>query len=98
MFTISDHAVSQAKAKGFTAEEIFAAMTNPARVTDVLKYPGQKRFIAGRIAVVAAPKGDAWHIVTLYLDDVLTAPRADQMDTPEGRRYAERFANGQGRG
>ena len=98
-FDISDHAVKQAIAKGFTADEIFLTMTNPERVTDVRKYPGQKRFIAGRIAVVCEPNGeDHWLIRTLYLDGVLTAPREDQLTTAEGRRYAKRFEAGKGRG
>lgn len=97
-FEISDHAVETAKSKGFTAEEIFEAMTKPERITDVTKYPGQKRFIAGRLAVVCEPSGeDHWIIRTMYLDGVLTPPRPDQTDAA-GRRYARRYAAGQGRG
>lgn len=37
-------------------------------------------------------------VTTLYQDRVLTPPRQDQLDTPEGRRYAERYLKGLGRG
>ena len=100
-FTITRHATEQAVAKGFGRAEIFEACHGPEKVTNVTKYPGQKRFIRGRIAVVAAPlddEGAVWRIVTVYLDGVLTPPRPDQMSTPEGARYAQRYAAGLGRG
>jgi hypothetical protein len=37
-------------------------------------------------------------VVTLYQDQILTPPRDDQLNTPEGRRYAERYLKGEGRG
>ena len=97
-FDFTSHFMRQALAKGFTAEEIHAALYSPEKVTEVRAHPGQRRFIAGRVAVVCAPCNGGWTAVTLYLNGTLTAPRADQLTTPEGRRYAERFAAGLGRG
>ena len=37
-------------------------------------------------------------IITIYQDNILTPPRTDQLNTPEGRRYAERYLKGLGRG
>lgn len=37
-------------------------------------------------------------VITIYQDQVLTPPRPDQLDTPEGKRYAERYLKGLGRG
>lgn len=74
------HFLDQAKAKGFTAEQIADAITNPYKITDVLRYPGQKRY-CGRgvnglqgLAVVL----DGNRAVTVYLDGVVTPMRPDQ--------------------
>jgi hypothetical protein len=37
-------------------------------------------------------------VITIYQDEILTPPRDDQLNTPEGRRYAERYLRGDGRG
>ena len=96
-FSFSDHALRTALAKGFTSDQILSALHSPEKVTNVRKYPGQKRFIGSGIAVVVAPRGSGWMVVTMYLDGVLTPPRADQTD-PAGKRYAARYAAGLGRG
>jgi len=84
--------------KGFDPEKVRRAIENPERTTDVLKYPGQIRSIGEGLAVVMRPDGRGWLAITVYLDGVLTPPREDQLKTPEGRRYAARYAAGKGRG
>jgi len=37
-------------------------------------------------------------VITIYQDQVLTPPRADQLNTNVGKRYAERYLKGLGRG
>lgn len=97
---VTQHVRNQIIAKGFDPEHVRQAIVTPDQTTDVLKHPGQIRNIAHGVAVVLAPsaRGTEWTAVTVYADGVLTPPRPDQMKTPEGRRYAERYAKGLGRG
>lgn len=97
---LTQHVRDQIIAKGFDPEHVRQAIVSPGQTTDVLKHPGQIRNIAHGVAVVLAPnmRGTEWTAVTVYKDGVLTPPRADQMLTAEGRRYAERYAKGLGRG
>ena len=88
-FTFTRHVIEQARAKGFTPEELHAACYVPSRTSDVRAHPGQRRFIAGRVVVVAEPIGPGeWCAITCYLDGVVTPVRPDQLNTPEGRRFA----------
>lgn len=97
---VSQHCRETIVRKGFDAEKVRRAVENPERVTEVRKHPGQVRAIGEGLAVVLAPYagGREWTAVTVYADGVLTAPRPDQMNTEEGRRYAARYAAGKGRG
>jgi len=74
----SDHAIRQARTKGFTADQILGALNNPYKITDVTRYPGQKRHCGSGIAVVV----DGDRVITMYLDGVVTALRPDQMSDP----------------
>lgn len=78
------HFKRQFRAKGFTTAQVREALTNPYKVTDVLKYPGQVRY-CGRgvnglpgLAIVM----DGLRAVTLYEDGTITALRPDQMNDP----------------
>lgn len=95
---LTNHACKQATVKGFKAEDIQDAFDNPTKVYPSGSHPGQYRVVNGKVCIVGKPKGDTFVGITLYEDTVLTPPRPDQMNTPEGRRYAERYAKGQGRG
>lgn len=97
---ITPHFTQQAVAKGFESSALRAALTAPERITPVRAHPGQIRLIAAGVAVVCRPdvKAGTLTAITVYADGVLTPPRADQMSTPQGRRYAQRYATGQGRG
>ena len=72
--TFSQHFLSQVKAKGFTAEQIREAIEHPYKITDVRRYPGQKRYCGGGVAVVM----DGTRAITIYLDGVVTPLREDQ--------------------
>ena len=79
----SRHALETARSKGFTVDQFRSALGNPYKVTDVTRYPGQKRYCGGGIAVVVAEDGVT--VVTAYLDGVRTALRPDQMNDPAAR-------------
>lgn len=72
--TLSPHFLTQAVDKGFTPQQIREAIENPYMVTDVTRYPGQKRYCGGGIAIVM----DGTTAVTAYLDGVVTPMRDDQ--------------------
>lgn len=72
--TFSEHFKRQFKEKGFTTAQVKEAIENPYKVTDVRRYPGQKRHCGGGIAIVM--RGNV--AVTVYLDGVITPLREDQ--------------------
>lgn len=78
----AQHFIEQMLAKGFTGTQVHAALTDPYKVTDVRRHPGQKRFCGHGVAVVLAPDGEGWRAVTLYADGVETPLRPDQMNDP----------------
>lgn len=97
--TMTRHACKQAALKGFTAEQIQACFNAPSRVYPSGSHPGQFRIANNDICLVGVPVSDnEFRAITLYVNGTLTPPRADQMNTVEGKRYAERYAKGQGRG
>lgn len=92
------HALRQIRDKGLDPMAVKRAHDNPERVTEVRAHPGQIRLIGYGVALVGRVEGNRFTLITVYQDGVLTPPRPDQMNTPEGRRYAERYAAGKGRG
>jgi len=94
----TDHALRQILAKGFDADTVRETFSNPTEVYPSRSHPGQYRVTGNGLCLVGEPRGRDFVLITVYLDKVLTAPRADQLNTPEGRRYAQRYAKGQGRG
>lgn len=72
------HFKNQFREKGFTTNQVFEALAHPYKVTDVRRYPGQRRYCGGGIAIVM----DGMRAVTVYLDGVRTALRPDQMSDP----------------
>ncbi len=77
----SDHFKRQFRAKGFTTAQVREAIERPYKVTDVTRYPGQKRRCGGGIAVVMRDNV----AITCYLDGVVTPMRADQRNDPAAR-------------
>lgn len=88
------HAENQIKAKGFSLDDIQAAFSSPEKVYPNGKYAGQYRVVGNSICLVGQPVGETFNVITVYEDGVLTPPRPEQLDTPEGRRYAERYNRG----
>jgi hypothetical protein len=77
-FIITDHFKSQMRAKGFTGEQVIACLKSPEKITDVRRYPGQKRYCGHGVAVVVAKDGIT--LITLYVDGIVTPIRPDQMN------------------
>lgn len=73
--TVTPHFRKQMEAKGFTAEQVIDALTAPYKVTDVTRYPGQKRY-CGRLGLAVVARDNV--LVTCYLDGVVTPLREDQ--------------------
>ena len=76
--TYTHHFLMQAAAKGFTADQITEAIRTPYDVNDVLRYPGQRRYMGGGVAVVM----DGNRAITIYEDKVVTPLREDQRNDP----------------
>lgn len=77
------HFRDQMLAKGITTKQVGAALANPYKVTDVLRYPGQVRYCSeelpnGLPGIAVVVEGDT--AITLYLDGVVTQRRSDQDD------------------
>jgi hypothetical protein len=98
VLNILPHAYKQAELKRYSPDIIARTYDCPNRVYPSKSHPGQYRITGNGICLVGEPVGDHFNIITIYKDMILTPPRDDQMETPEGRRYAERFNQGLGRG
>lgn len=97
------HAREQMEAKGFKEdvlrEDFSAATADDNKIYPNKKYPGQFRVIAGKACLTGKPTGNGVFLVfTMYEDGVLTPPRADQMNTPQGQAYAKRYAKAKASG
>lgn len=80
-FTLGYHIQDQANKKGISLEKIAQVLATPSRITDVTRYPGQKRYIGQGIAVIVDPI--ARKAITVYLDGVFTPLRPDQIAAGE---------------
>ena len=97
-FRPTQHAIDQVRAKGIPGSTIKKCFTDPERVYPSSSHPGQTRITGHGVCLVGRVEGGNFSLITVYEDGVLTPPRPDQLNTPEGRRYAERYAAGLGRG
>lgn len=88
-FAPTDHFLRTMIAKGFTAEQVLAAWNRPAEVYPSGSHPGQWRVTGEGVCIVGKPQGKRFIGITVYADRVVTPVREDQMNTPEGRRFAE---------
>lgn len=95
---MQEHALKQAAEKGFAEDTIKKTLENPAEVYPSGSHPGQWRVTGNGICLVGEPVGDRFRIITMYADRVVTAPRADQLSDEKGRIFAQRYAQGVGRG
>lgn len=96
---VTEHFKSQMIAKGFDPEEIIAVIHRPDReYPSGSRYPGQWRLCGRGVCIVTKPEGRTLTLITCYVDGTLTEVRPDQLNTPQGRRFAQRQARGLGRG
>ena len=95
---MTQHARNQIVEKGLDQSTVLAAFNNPERVYPSGSHPGQIRVTGSGVCLVGVIENGEFRVITVYQDGVLTAPRADQLNTPEGRRYAQRYAANLGRG
>jgi len=96
--SLTKHAKKQAKVKGFNVQNIFSMWSEPDRIVASRSHPGQYRVCGNGICVVGIPRGTSFIGITVYVDQDLTPPRPDQLQTKAGRRYAQRYKKGEGRG
>ena len=76
MYSISLHAAQQAKAKGWTLEEVYAAANRPTVTYPNGRYEGQMRHIRNGIVAVCDPRQHK--VVTVYANVERTPLRPDQ--------------------
>lgn len=89
---LTAHARKQMQAKGFTQESIDNMFSEPDNIYPNKKFAGQFRVVGNGICLVGQPTDSMVFLVfTMYEDGVMTPPRADQLDTPEGKAYARRY-------
>lgn len=86
-FTLSGHAAQQARAKGWTEDQVLHAANNPSITYDNGRFPGQKRHIHGDLVAVVHP--DSQKVVTVYQNVAETDLRPDQSDE-DAKRYGAR--------
>lgn len=92
------HFLKTMRDKEFDPKAAIATIKSPTEVYPSGSHPGQWRMTGNGLCIVVKPEGNTLNLITVYLDRVLTAPRADQLATAEGRRYADRYSKGMGRG
>lgn len=99
---LTKHAKQQVKAKEFSLKEIQTMWCDTPTVQPSRSYPGQYRVCGGGVCLVGVPKelnGTlTFVVITCYVDGDLTPPREDQLRTRKGKRFAARYAKGEGRG
>jgi len=83
------HFLRTLKDKGFDPAAVVATLKNPTEVYPSRSHPGQFRVTGNGLCIVGKPEGDFFYLITVYADRVVTAVRSDQMNTPEGRRFAQ---------
>ncbi len=85
---VTNHFIKQIKDKGFDPEAVLDTIKNPVEVYPSRSHPGQWRLTGNGVCLVGVPEGDRFVLITAYEDRTVTPVRPDQMNTPEGRRFA----------
>ena len=91
---ITRHAAQTMINKGFDANTVRATFTEPTEVYPSRSHPGQYRVTGNGLCLVGKPEGRIFVLITVYLDRVVTPVRPDQLNTPEGRRFAREGRKG----
>jgi hypothetical protein len=77
-FTMTAHATQVMRDKGFDPATVARTLKAPSEVYPSGMYPGQWRITGNGLCIVGKPEGDAFIIITMYLDRVITPLRPDQ--------------------
>lgn len=87
----TQHSLKVILDKGFDAADVKAAFDDPKEVYESGSHPGQWRVCGHGLCLVGTfdTRIGTFTMITLYLDRVVTPVRVDQLQTPEGRRFAE---------
>lgn len=92
---LTRHAEKQIADKGFSIQDVERVYEKPASVYRSGRYPKQHRIVGKGLCLVGEfLETEEFKLVTVYQDRVVTPPRVDQLDTPEGREYAKQYKNG----
>lgn len=75
--SVTDHAKHQAEAKGWSAREVWLAMTDPDVTYPSRRFPGQVRRIRGDLVAIVDEAAN--RCVTVYENVKETALRPDQV-------------------
>lgn len=86
-FTLSGHAAQQARAKGWSEDDVLHAANNPSITYANGRYPDQMRHIHNDIVAVVHP--ESRKVVTVYQNVKETDLRPDQSDN-DAKRYGAR--------
>ena len=86
-YTLSGHAATQARAKGWSEDAILAAANDPQTTYANGRYEGQMRHIRGDVVAVVHPASQK--VVTVYQNVRETDLRPDQTDA-DAQRYGTR--------
>lgn len=89
-FTLSGHAAQQARAKGWTEDQVLHAANNPSITYANGRYEGQMRHIHGDLVAVVHPESQK--VVTVYQNVAETDLRPDQNDS-DAKRFDARRRN-----
>lgn len=92
---LTAHANEQMKKKNVDLERVQAAFVSPEKLYPNKKYAGQFRVVGNGLCLVGKPQGKEFVVFTIYEDGVMTPPRPDQLNTPEGKAYAELYNRAQ---
>ena len=89
---LTAHARQQIEAKGFNEDSVNEMFSAPEKVYPNKKFVGQFRVTGNGICLIGKPTGKDFLVFTVYEDGVMTPPRPDQLDTPEGKAYAALYS------
>lgn len=89
------HARQQMEAKQFSWSTVRNGFAEATAENNTIypnkKFEGQFRIIAGNVCLIGKPQNGVFIVFTVYEDGVMTPPRPDQLETPQGRMYAKRY-------
>lgn len=89
---LTAHARKQIEAKGFNENSVNEMFGAPEKIYPNKKFVGQFRVTGNGICLIGKPTGRDFLVFTVYEDGVMTPPRADQLETPEGKAYAALYS------